>query len=463
MGEKYETFSPPGANIKVIGIGGGGGNAINTMIRSKVEGVEFIAANTDVQALQFSLADKKIQLGRELTRGLGAGANPDIGRDAALEDKQALQEALAGANMVFVTCGMGGGTGTGGASIIAQIAKDIGALVVGVVTKPFNFEGKRRRVHADTGINRLREQVDTLITIPNQKLLQIVESDLSMIDSFKMADTVLVNAVKGISDIINVPGLVNVDFADVKTIMSDMGLALMGIGTNEGEERAIEAANQAVSSPLLEDIDIEGATGILVNITAGEDITLREVDQICNVVQEAAHEDCNIIFGAVIDPDLLEQIKVTVIATGFPDEETDYKNNTSNFNKFDSSKKQKQKRKDEPINLANIHSNFSDLSSLSSPFDSPEKLPNLEPLDTSTEDHFIEKEDLSEIKRKVEGASKEEQENHNITINDTNNPSLDKKQDSNENEKVALEEDPNNEDIDLPAFVRNGLKNLSLS
>lgn len=313
-----ENAVPPGARIKVLGIGGGGGNAVNTMIKTNVEGVEFIAANTDVQALRFSLAQRKIQLGKELTKGLGAGADPDIGRDAALEDRHALQEALAGADMVFITAGMGGGTGTGGAAVAAQIARELGALTVGVVTKPFSFEGKRRRRHAEAGIARLQDHVDTLITIPNQRLLQVTSPDQTMIDAFRMADNVLVNAVKGISDIINVPGTVNVDFADVKTVMASMGMALMGIGAAEGPNRAVEAARQAISSPLLEDIDIEGATGILINITAGKDITLMEVNEACSIIQEAAHEDANIIFGAVIDDTLGGQIRVTVIATGFP-------------------------------------------------------------------------------------------------------------------------------------------------
>ena len=313
-----ETFVPPAANIKVIGIGGGGGNAVNTMIRTNIEGVEFIAANTDVQALRFSLAETKIQIGKDLTKGLGAGADPDIGRDAMLEDRHAIGEALQGAHMVFITAGMGGGTGTGGAAIAAQIAREQGALTVGVVTKPFAFEGKRRRRHAEEGIERLKDSVDTLITIPNQRLLQVASPDLSMIDAFRMADNVLVNAVKGISDIINIPGTVNVDFADVKTVMSSMGMALMGIGESDGQNRAQEAARKAIQSPLLEDVDIEGATGILINITAGENVSLVEVNEACSIVQEAAHEDANIIFGAVIDEDIGQGLRVTVIATGFP-------------------------------------------------------------------------------------------------------------------------------------------------
>ncbi len=315
------SHSAFGAKIKVIGVGGGGGNAVNTMIRSGLDGVEFIVANTDSQALQASLAQHKIQLGKELTKGLGAGADPDIGRDAALEDRHELQDLLSDADMVFITAGMGGGTGTGAAAIVAQIAREMGALTVAVVTKPFIFEGKRRRKNADMGINRLREAVDTLITIPNQRLLQIATPDLSMLDAFKLADNVLVNAVRGISDIINTPGLINVDFADVKTVMSSMGHALMGIGYGIGAERALAAAKQAISSPLLEDIDIEGATGILINITAGTNVSIMEVNNACMVIQEAAHEDANIIFGAVIDESLGEEIRITVIATGFPVEE----------------------------------------------------------------------------------------------------------------------------------------------
>lgn len=316
------SFNSFGAKIKVVGVGGGGGNAVNTMIRSGLEGVDFIVANTDAQALKASLAPHKIQLGKELTKGLGAGADPDIGRDAALEDRMELQEFLSDADMVFITAGMGGGTGTGAAAVVAQIARELGALTVAVVTKPFAFEGKRRRKHGDLGVARLRECVDTLITIPNQRLLQVATPDLSMLDAFKLADNVLVNAVRGISDIINTPGLINVDFADVKTVMSSMGHALMGIGYGMGSDRAIAAAKQAISSPLLEDVDIEGATGILINITAGTNVSIMEVNNACMVIQEAAHEDANIIFGAVIDETLGDEIRITVIATGFPVEES---------------------------------------------------------------------------------------------------------------------------------------------
>lgn len=315
------SFNTFGAKIKVVGVGGGGGNAVNTMIRSGLEGVDFIVANTDAQALKASLAPHKIQLGKELTKGLGAGADPDIGRDAALEDRIELQEFLSDADMVFITAGMGGGTGTGAAAVVAQIARELGALTVAVVTKPFAFEGKRRRKHGEQGVARLRECVDTLITIPNQRLLQVATPDLSMLDAFKLADNVLVNAVRGISDIINTPGLINVDFADVKTVMSSMGHALMGIGYGTGAERALSAARQAISSPLLEDVDIEGATGILINITAGTNVSIMEVNNACMVIQEAAHDDANIIFGAVIDETLGDEIRITVIATGFPVEE----------------------------------------------------------------------------------------------------------------------------------------------
>lgn len=333
MSERAEKNNKYSSNaiIKVIGVGGGGGNALNTMIESGLSGVEFIAANTDVQALQSNLAPIKIQLGRELTKGLGAGANPEVGRNAALEDKAILQEVLSGADMVFVTGGMGGGTGTGAAPIIAQVARELGALTVGVVTKPFSFEGKRRKQQSEHGIQSLRQSVDTLITIPNQRLLSIAPPDMSMLEGFKLADEVLLNAVKGISDIINIPGRVNVDFADVKTIMSEMGMALMGIGTATGSNRAAEAARAAINSPLLEDIDIEGATGILINITGTSSMTLHEISEASTLIQEAAHEEANIIFGAVIDESMGETIRVTVIATGFDQARVSFPENTNNF------------------------------------------------------------------------------------------------------------------------------------
>ncbi len=305
------------AVIKVIGVGGAGGNAINTMIRAGISGVEFIAANTDIQSLQANLAPIKIQLGRELTKGLGAGANPDIGRDAALEDKAIIQEVVNGADMVFITGGLGGGTGTGAAPIIAQVAREMGALTVGVVTKPFAFEGKKRRNHAEIGMQNLRGAVDTLITIPNQRLLSIAPANMPLLDAFNLANDVLLNAVKGINDIINVPGLVNADFADVRTTMSEMGMALMGTGIASGANRAQEAARSAINSPLLEDIDIEGATGLLINITGPASMTMQEYAEAATLIQEAAHEDANVIVGCVIDDTLQDSIRVTVIATGF--------------------------------------------------------------------------------------------------------------------------------------------------
>ncbi|HEX4460862.1 MAG TPA: cell division protein FtsZ [Polyangia bacterium] len=305
------------AKIKVIGVGGGGGNAINTMIESRLEGVDFIAANTDIQALESNQAPLKIALGGALTKGLGAGANPEIGRNAALEDITKLTEVLANADMVFVTAGMGGGTGTGAAPIIAQVARECGALTVGVVTKPFGFEGRKRRKQAEEGISILQSCVDTLITIPNDRLLSIAGQKTTMLDAFRKADEVLLNAVQGISDLITIPGLINVDFADVRTIMKDMGRALMGTGRAVGERRAIEAAQQAISSPLLEDVNITGATGILINITGGPDLTLFEVNEASTLIQEAAHEDANIIFGSVIDANFVDEVRITVIATGF--------------------------------------------------------------------------------------------------------------------------------------------------
>jgi cell division protein FtsZ len=305
------------AKIKVIGVGGGGGNAINTMIESRLEGVDFIAANTDIQALESNQAPTKIPLGGALTKGLGAGANPEIGRNAALEDIARITECLQSADMVFVTAGMGGGTGTGAAPIIAQVARECGALTVGVVTKPFGFEGRKRRRQAEEGIAALSASVDTLITIPNDRLLSVAGQKTTMLDAFRKADDVLLNAVQGISDLITIPGLINVDFADVRTIMKEMGRALMGTGRAVGERRAIEAAQQAISSPLLEDVSITGATGILINITGGPDLTLFEVNEASTLIQEAAHEDANIIFGSVIDANLVDEVRITVIATGF--------------------------------------------------------------------------------------------------------------------------------------------------
>ena len=305
------------AKILVIGVGGGGGNAVNTMISGNLDGVEFVVANTDLQALEANMAPHKIPLGSSLTKGLGAGANPEVGRRSAEESMQQIADLISGADMVFVTAGMGGGTGTGAAPVIAQIARDCGALTVGVVTKPFGFEGKKRARQAIEGIERLSAAVDTLLVIPNNRLLALVGSQTSMVEAFRKADSVLLNAVQGISDLMTVPGLVNVDFADVRTIMKDMGRALMGSGIGTGKRRAQEAAEMAISSPLLEDVNIEGATGILINITGGPDLTLHEVNEASSLIEAAAHEDANIIFGSVIDPNLSEEIRITVIATGF--------------------------------------------------------------------------------------------------------------------------------------------------
>jgi cell division protein FtsZ len=305
------------AKIKVVGVGGGGGNAVNRMIQSGIPGVEFIVANTDLQAMKNSLAPTRIQIGAKLTKGLGAGANPEVGKQAALEDTDRIIEVLSGADMIFITTGMGGGTGTGAAPIIASLAAELGALTVAVVTKPFTFEGKRRRIQAEQGIRALRDSVDTLITIPNERLLNFVERATSLSDAFRIADDILRQAVQGISDLITVPGEINLDFADVKTIMHGMGMALMGTGMSTGDHRAVEAAQRAISSPLLEEASIDGAKGVLINITGGTDMTLFEVHEAASVIQEAADEEANIIFGTVIDPKMKDEVKVTVIATGF--------------------------------------------------------------------------------------------------------------------------------------------------
>ena len=308
-----------GANIKVVGVGGGGGNAVNRMIANNLQGVEFIAANTDCQALRSSKAAVRLQIGSKLTKGLGAGANPDVGRNAALEDSEKILELLSGADMVFITAGLGGGTGTGATPIIANLAQELGALVVAVVTKPFAFEGKRRKEQSDQGLRELQECVDTVIAIPNEKLLATVDKKMSLGAAFQYADDILRQAVQGISDLITIPGEINLDFADVKTIMAGMGMALMGTGVARGENRAIEAAQKAISSPLLEDAAIDGAKGILINITGGNDMTLHEVSEASTLVQKTADPEANIIFGTVIDPGMSDEMKVTVIATGFKD------------------------------------------------------------------------------------------------------------------------------------------------
>jgi cell division protein FtsZ len=322
------------ARIKVIGIGGGGGNAVNTMINAKLGGVDFLVANTDAQSLDASRAPVRIQLGSTVTKGLGAGANPEIGRRAALEDEETMKEYLAGSDMIFITAGMGGGTGTGGAPVVARLAREVGALTVGVVTKPFIFEGKKRMRQADDGIEELKQSVDTLIVIPNQRLLSIAAKTTTMLEAFHKADDVLLQAVRGISDLIITPGLINLDFADVRTVMAEMGLALMGAAAASGENRAIEAAQKAISSPLLEDISIQGARGVLINITGGPDLCLHEVNEAASMIQEEAHDEANIIFGAVIDESIIDEIRITVIATGFG--------------------AVKDERKSAPLNVANI-------------------------------------------------------------------------------------------------------------
>ncbi|HOV79774.1 MAG TPA: cell division protein FtsZ [Bacillota bacterium] len=304
------------ANIKVIGVGGGGNNAVNRMINAGLKGVEFIAVNTDAQALYLAQANHKIQIGAKLTKGLGSGGNPEIGQKAAEESRDEIFQALKGSDMVFVTAGMGGGTGTGAAPIVAEVAKELGALTVGVVTKPFTFEGRKRAAQAETGIENLKNKVDTLITIPNDRLLQVIEKHTSIVEAFRIADDVLRQGVQGISDLIAVPGLINLDFADVKTIMKETGSALMGIGTASGESRATEAARTAISSPLLE-TSIEGARGVLLNITGGTSLGLFEVNEAAEIIAQAADSEANIIFGAVIDESMEEEVRVTVIATGF--------------------------------------------------------------------------------------------------------------------------------------------------
>jgi cell division protein FtsZ len=316
MFEFVEEFNL-NARIKVIGIGGGGGNAVNTMIGGKLNGVEFLVANTDAQSLDASRAPVRIQLGGAVTKGLGAGANPEIGRRAAQENEEIIQDYLAGSDMIFITAGMGGGTGTGGAPVVARLAREAGALTVGVVTKPFIFEGKKRMRQAEEGIEHLKQNVDTLIVIPNQRLLSIAAKTTTMLEAFHRADDVLLQAVRGISDLIITPGLINLDFADIRTVMAEMGLALMGAASAAGENRAIEAAQKAISSPLLEDISIQGARGVLINITGGPDLCLHEVNEAASMIQEEAHEDANIIFGSVIDETMTDEIRITVIATGF--------------------------------------------------------------------------------------------------------------------------------------------------
>jgi cell division protein FtsZ len=325
MFELVEENRDRAAEVKVLGIGGGGGNAVNMMIACNLGGADFIIANTDAQSLDVSKAETKIQLGPEITKGLGAGSDPEVGKRAAMESKGMIRDALEGADMVFITAGLGGGTGTGGAPVAAEIAKELGALTVAVVTKPFQFEGKKRNRQAEEGLIELRKMVDTLIVIPNQRLLGISGRNMSLLNAFHEADHILYHAVKGISDLIMVPGLINLDFADVKNVMREMGMAMMGTGIASGENRAIEAAQKAISSPLLEDNSIQGARGVLINITGGSEMTLFEVNEASSLVQAEAHEDANIIFGTVIDDNVGDEMRVTVIATGF-----DVKNDDSN-------------------------------------------------------------------------------------------------------------------------------------
>jgi len=308
------------AVIKVIGVGGGGGNAVNHMLRSNIEGVEFICANTDAQALKNTEVKTALQLGSNVTRGLGAGANPDRGYEAAMEDRDRIYEAIEGADMVFITAGMGGGTGTGAGPVVAEVAKELGILTVAVVTKPFSFEGGKRRQIAEDGIAMLSEHVDSLITIPNEKLLSVLGKTTSLLDAFKAANDVLLNAVQGIAELITKPGLINVDFADVRTVMSEMGVAMMGTGRANGDQRAREAAELAIRSPLLEDINLSGARGILVNITAGLDLAIGEFDEVGNTVKEFARDDATVVVGTVIDPDMVDEMRVTVVATGLGEE-----------------------------------------------------------------------------------------------------------------------------------------------
>ena len=319
------TFEPVGSQgddalIKVIGVGGGGGNAVEHMLRESIEGVHFVVVNTDAQALRKSGAETTIQIGANITKGLGAGANPDVGREAALENRDEIRQMLTGSDMVFISAGMGGGTGTGAAPVIAEVAKELGILTVAVVTKPFNFEGKKRMSYALQGIDELSKHVDSLITIPNDKLLKVLGRGVSLLDAFKAANNVLMGAVQGIAELITRPGLINVDFADVRTVMREMGTAMMGTGSARGDDRAEEAAEKAISSPLLEDIDLAGAKGILVNITAGLDVTMEEFETVGNAVKAFASENATVVVGAVIDPSLEDELRVTVVATGIGNE-----------------------------------------------------------------------------------------------------------------------------------------------
>lgn len=371
MGFEFESDISSPTKIKVIGVGGGGSNAVNGMYANRMSNncIEFIVTNTDAQALKMSIVPHKIQIGSKLTKGLGAGSNPEIGQRAAQEDRQGLQEALAGADMVFITAGMGGGTGTGAAPVIAEIARELGALTVAVVTKPFLFEGQKRLQQCEAGLEELVTKVDTLITIPNQKLLSVVEKTTTILEAFRIVDNVLRQAIQGISDLITIPGIINLDFADVRTIMASKGNALMGIGVGTGENRAINAAQHAVSSPLLEEASIEGAKGILINITGGPDMLLMEVDEAATFITEKADRNANIIFGAVTDESLHDEIRITVIATGFgktipkvervPQQQPktieleSFKGDKLTFRKIDQERQEGQERIQERINIYN--------------------------------------------------------------------------------------------------------------
>lgn len=355
MSIEFDEFAELNAKMKVIGVGGAGGNAINTMMNSGLAGVDFIALNTDAQALENNKAPTRIQIGKNLTQGLGAGANPDIGRQAIDEDRDEVKRILTGADMIFVTAGLGGGTGTGAAPVVSEIAKELNALTVGIVTRPFNFEGIKRMERAEQGIIEMRKFVDTLIVIPNQRLFAVVDKKTPLRDAFKVADQVLLHATKGISDLITVPGLVNLDFADVKTIMAEMGDALMGTGQATGEGKAVHAAQQAISSPLLEGVSIRGAKGVLVNITGGEDLSLYDVSEATTIIYEEAGEGANVIFGAVIDEKLNDEIFITVIATGFmvdekavPKMQREVDKEANNFNIPTYIRDKKKKEQDEP-------------------------------------------------------------------------------------------------------------------
>ncbi|MEE8449171.1 MAG: cell division protein FtsZ [Thermodesulfobacteriota bacterium] len=313
----FEEWTGERAKMKVIGVGGGGGNAVNTMIAAGLQGIDFIVANTDGQALRSSMAPIKVQMGLEITKGLGAGACPETGRNAAAEAKEQIREVLTGADMVFITAGLGGGTGTGGAPIIAQVARDTGALTIAVITKPFAFEGRKRQKQAEAGLAALRKSVDTIVTVPNERLLSCTDRCIPILDAFKLADQILLQGVKGIVDLITQPGLINLDFADVRTVMTDMGLALLGTGSAKGEDRAIQASRAAIACPLLEDVTLQGAKGVLINISGSSNLTLHEVSAAASLVHDQAHQEANIIFGAVIDETLADEVRVTVIATGF--------------------------------------------------------------------------------------------------------------------------------------------------